>query len=120
MDNIVHINGLSILISYDANDNRAVIYNHTAHTRIGSFEFLLRTENERFPLGHPYLMLIGMNLDQKFTKKGIGREVLKHVKNNTGYSICEGKGIKSNITDDTLPFIDKMRNEGLIESRCVY
>lgn len=110
-------NGDDIKIEYDECVCTATAYD--AHdNKIGAFIFMEIEHEISSGYSDYYLKII--NMDLKVTNQGLGRLILQHVKDCTGYPITAGSddGIKcsdgSHLTGGGSGFIEKMREEGLV------
>ncbi|PTN37582.1 hypothetical protein [Desulfonatronum sp. SC1] len=110
------------LVTIDVSDDSELVVKDHKNNEIGKMNFSYRDED--FPGGSSYYHITWMYLDLKdssYLHKGIGREALTHFKEVYGLPIkaSDNDGLKkddgSHLTGDAPTFVEKMRNEGLIE-----
>lgn len=116
--------GLMATIDYDG-ESYAKVYDSN-NLQIGQFIF------EEIDAGAepyqciPWLMITNMEIQQQYIRKGLGRKILEHVIDCTGYPIHAGEddGITredgSHLTGDGPSFINRMREEGLVIPSRIY
>lgn len=110
-------NGDNVKIVYDECTNTATAYD-MSDNKIGAFIFS-EIEHE-IGYGYTGYYLKITNMDLAVTGQGLGRLIIQHVKDCTGYAITAGHddGIKcsdgSHLTGGGVGFIEKIREEGLV------
>lgn len=109
-------------ITIDVSDDSELVVKDHKNYEIGKINFSYRDED--FPGGSSYYHITWMYLDLKdssYLHNGIGREALTFFKEFYGLPITasDNDGLRkddgSHLTGDAPGFVEKMRDEGLIE-----